>query len=209
MLAGGSGRRLAGSGKPELLVDGRRLIDTVLAACGSALVVVVSPPRAGLGDAVTVREDPPGGGPAAALATGIRALLEISADQPADRFTAVLAADLPGISASLLHRLGALLQQTPLAAGALALDPTGRRQLLVGVWRLEPLAAAARRRPDWSGLALSWLLADLEVVELPAGWPEVGDVDTADDLARWRAAGPETRSTPDRTADPSARPAGG
>lgn len=192
VLAGGSGRRLGGQDKPELLVDGQRLIDTVLAACGNARIVVVSPPRAGLGAAVVVRERPAGGGPAAALATGIQALLDAPADPPGDRLTAVLAADLPGITAPLLSRLGELLRQSPAAAGALALDPAGRRQLLVGVWRLGPLAAATRRRRSWSGVALSELFDDLPVVELPAGSREVTDIDTAVELADWHAAGPPT-----------------
>ena len=190
VLAGGSGRRLSYQDKPELMVDGRRLIDTVLAACTSARVVVVSPPRAGLGAATVVREHPAGGGPAAALATGIRALLDPPSDPPGNRFTAVLAADLPGITAALLIRLAELLRQNPAAAGALALDPAGRRQLLLGVWRLGPLAAAIHRRPDWSGVALSELLDPLPVVEFPAGSREVGDIDTPADLADWRAAEP-------------------
>ena len=76
----------------------------------------------------------------------------------AHHIVAVLAADLPGITPRLLGRLTALLVATPTAAGAVASDPRGYRQTLLGVWRLGPLAAAVGIRADWSGVALSELL---------------------------------------------------
>ena len=68
VLAGGSARRLGGVDKPALQVGGASLLERVLAAVPSAgRVVVVGPPRALPPEVVQVREQPPGGGPGAAL----------------------------------------------------------------------------------------------------------------------------------------------
>jgi len=93
VLAGASSRRLGGADKPALLVGGMSLLERqVLAARrgGARRVVVVGPRRAQLRDVACewVEESPPGSGPAAALATGVRALDEslpvvvLAADQP-------------------------------------------------------------------------------------------------------------------------------
>ncbi len=73
ILAGGGGTRLGGRDKPALPVAGVSMLDRVLAAlAGADLRIVVGPPRPGLPpDVVTVREDPPGAGPAAATAAAL------------------------------------------------------------------------------------------------------------------------------------------
>ena len=72
ILAGGQGRRLGGRDKPALLVGGRTLLDRALDAVSGVPVVVVGPPRALPAGVFRVAEDPPGGGPAAAVAAGLR-----------------------------------------------------------------------------------------------------------------------------------------
>uniref|UniRef100_UPI001296F0A6 NTP transferase domain-containing protein n=1 Tax=Cumulibacter manganitolerans TaxID=1884992 RepID=UPI001296F0A6 len=94
ILAGGRGSRLGGVDKAQVDLAGAPLIDRPLAACATARrVVVVGPPSAVAHlrgsqeryapDSVTgspadrvqvTREQPPGGGPAAATAAGLAAL---------------------------------------------------------------------------------------------------------------------------------------
>lgn len=88
VLAGGAARRLGGADKPALSVGGRPLLDRVLAACpDAATTVVVGPGRPTRRAVVAALEDPPGGGPLAALDAGLRhttapTVLVLSADLP-------------------------------------------------------------------------------------------------------------------------------
>lgn len=77
VLAGGTGRRMGGASKPDVIVAGRRMLDHVLDELAAQKVpaVVVGPPdldvRLDSPTGVTlVREDPPLGGPAAGIAAG-------------------------------------------------------------------------------------------------------------------------------------------
>ncbi|WP_431983865.1 DUF6457 domain-containing protein [Streptomyces qinglanensis] len=75
VLAGGGARRLGGADKPAVTVGGRPLLDRVLAACGdAAATVVVGPRRPTCRPVLWAREEPPGGGPLAALQAGLDAL---------------------------------------------------------------------------------------------------------------------------------------
>ncbi len=215
VLAGGRGRRLGGVDKPALNAGGRTLLQRALDAVTGVPVVVVGPDR-GLSDLVrTVREEPPGGGPAAALATGWLAL----PDLPPDAVVAALAADLPGITRVVVQRLTEAMNRetggpgnggdlvsadgsepgdpavTPALrdgpvrhpmGGAIAVDPDGRRQYLIGVWRQDRMARALSRRPDWTGRSLRELLAPVPVIEVPMSAADTADIDTPDDWARWR-----------------------
>ncbi|MEB8342804.1 DUF6457 domain-containing protein [Streptomyces endophyticus] len=94
VLAGGGARRLGGADKPGVRVGGRALLDRVLHACGGArATVVVAEPRRTARPVVWAREEPPGGGPLAALEAGIRGLE--SAPAPVAESVLVLSADLP------------------------------------------------------------------------------------------------------------------
>ena len=77
VLAGGTGRRMGGASKPDVIVAGRRMLDHVLDELAAQKVpaVVVGPPDLDVPlDSPTgvtlVREDPPLGGPAAGIAAG-------------------------------------------------------------------------------------------------------------------------------------------
>ncbi|MGH3433518.1 MAG: NTP transferase domain-containing protein, partial [Thermocrispum sp.] len=75
ILAGGAAARLSGVDKPMLEVGGKPLLHTVIGAvAGAAAVVVVGPRRTDTMRVRWAREDPPGGGPVAALAAGLAAL---------------------------------------------------------------------------------------------------------------------------------------
>ncbi|WP_211323277.1 molybdenum cofactor guanylyltransferase [Amycolatopsis palatopharyngis] len=172
VLAGGAARRLAGLDKPMVEVGGRTLLQHVLAAVRNAdPVIVVGPERGEFPGALWVMEDPPGGGPAAALAAG---LLRVP---PGIAEVAVLAADLVGVSEATVRRLRAALGQSD---GALLVDEDGRRQWLTGIWRPAALRAALPEQP--SGAALKRVLGGLSIVEVPADLGETADVDTPADL---------------------------
>ena len=98
VLAGGAAERLGRADKPGVRVGGRTLLDRVLAACADAAVtVVVGARRPTARPVVWAREEPPGGGPLAALHAGLR-------HTTADRVV-VLSADLPFLDANAVHRL--------------------------------------------------------------------------------------------------------
>jgi molybdenum cofactor guanylyltransferase len=181
VLAGGRARRLGGIDKPALMVGERNLLDTVLLACeGAAGIVVVGPPRPTVVDVRWTREDPPHGGPLAALVAGLHAMPE-----PAEA-TAVLAADLPGLRASTLRRLLDALADEPAGQrwidGALLVDPAGRPQWLAGVWRTAALRTGLAGLGDPTGQALHALLEGLPSARLPAIGAEALDIDTQADL---------------------------
>lgn len=177
VLAGGAARRLSGVDKPMLKVGRIPLLHKAIDALRDADdVVVVGPWRDGLPPVHWTRENLPGGGPVAALAAGLAAL-----QREPDADVVVLAADLPGISASTVGRLRAARGD---ADGAVLVDATGRRQWLTGVWRLTSLRDALPAQP--AGASVHRTLGALAVVEVPALLGEAADVDTAGDLARAR-----------------------
>lgn len=176
VLAGGSARRLGGVDKPSLEVGGRSLLDRVLdAVTGASRVVVVGPMRTTDRPVTWCREEPPGGGPVAALAAG---LVHVQADR-----VAVLAGDLPFLTASVVERLRA---ESAGRDGALVVDDGGRDQLLLGVWDTAALRATLPEQV--AGARLGETLGRLEPVRVrvdarPAPW---FDCDTEADLATAR-----------------------
>ncbi|MFB9903905.1 molybdenum cofactor guanylyltransferase [Allokutzneria oryzae] len=178
VLAGGAGSRLGGRDKAAVLLAGRPLLDRLLDAVpADSRVVVVGPVREVPRPVVWAREDPPGGGPVAALAAGLADVPEGSG------LVAVLAVDQPGVTSATLVRLRAAL--TADADGVVLTDADDRPQWLVGVWRTERLRAALPLRTE--GAALGRTLAALSVLRIPAENAEAHDVDTPEDLVRWRA----------------------
>jgi molybdopterin-guanine dinucleotide biosynthesis protein A len=179
VLAGGRAARLGGQAKPQLEVGGRTMLAAVLGAVADAeRRVVVGPPQPVPDDVVVVREQPPGGGPVAALRAGLPA---VESD-----VVALLAGDLPFLSAALVAQLRAALA----GDGVLVVDDGGRDQFLLGVWRTAALRAAL---PGTGGpMSLRRVLAPLTVGRLrprvPPGTPPPWlDCDTPADLARARA----------------------
>lgn len=173
VLAGGAASRLGGRHKPALPVAGRTLLDTALTAVASAAETVVVGPEVPTCRPVRwTREDPPGGGPVAALAAGLAALRT----DPAE--VAVLAADLPGLTPATMDRLRAALT----ADGAMLRDATGKRQWLIGVWRTDALRRALPADP--AGRSVRSVLGTLTGADVPELPGESADVDTPADLAR-------------------------
>lgn len=180
ILAGGSARRFGRPDKPGTLVGDRSMLDRVVDAVAGAQRVIVVGLRQPTRRPVTwLREQPTGGGPVPALATGLTAV-----EAPV---TVLLAADLPFLDAGLVT----LLTDAVAAGhdGALVVDADGRDQLLVGAWRTSALRAALPPSP--AGCRLSDILGRVSAVRVvaeatpgsPVPW---FDCDTPADLAAAR-----------------------
>ena len=145
VLAGGAARRLGGTDKPGVRVGGRPLLDRVLAACATArATVVVAAPRPTARPVTWAREDPPGGGPLAALDAGLR--------HTTAEHIVVLSADLPFLQEPTVGRLLGALRASG-RDGVLLTDPDGRDQPLVAAYRRRGCARSSPSSPD--GTALS------------------------------------------------------
>lgn len=195
VLSGGRGSRLGGADKGAIEVGGSTLLDRAVAAAADerpARVVVVGPsaPSAGGvaalggGDAEwrTTVESPRFGGPAVALAAGVRELLAwagsgadaLAADR--DAWVTVLACDLPNPAAAVavLDEHGAGVDDD----GVVLQDDDGRAQWLTARYRLPALVeAVADVRPDDS---LRALVGGLDLALVAAG-DAVHDIDTPED----------------------------
>jgi len=200
VLAGGGARRLGGADKPALTVGARSLLDRVLSACADATTtVVVGPRRATRRPVLWVREEPPGGGPLAALDAGLRHITEET--------VLVLSADLPFLRESTVRTLLAAVDEAPQhargsegsenSAGAEsfegALLDDGRDQPLLAAYRTEPLRRElALMRTEYgrlTGLPLRLLIPELRLRRVPASsdTSDALDCDTWDDVAAARA----------------------
>ncbi|MFC6088842.1 molybdenum cofactor guanylyltransferase [Saccharothrix lopnurensis] len=168
VLAGGRGSRLGGVDKALLVVDGRTLLDRVLEAVGGPGRAVVVGPRRDVPGVRWAREDPPGGGPLAGLAAGLR---WVTTD-----LVVVLAVDQPGVTRATVDRLLASVGDT----GAVLVDAGGRPQWLTGAWRADRLRAALPADPRDASARSA--LGPLDPVRVPALPGEARDVDTPADL---------------------------
>ncbi|ANG86447.1 molybdenum cofactor guanylyltransferase [Microbacterium aurantiacum] len=189
VLAGGRATRLDGADKPLLDVGGRSLLARAAdaaVAVGAADLTVVGPesPLDAVGTPVRwVREDPPLGGPAAAIVAALAA----TAAAEAPEWTLVLAGDLPHADEAA-RLLVADLDLFPADTDGVCLaDASGRPQWLTGVYRTRALREAAPALPDRGrDAAVRALLDDLAVAVLRAPAHVTDDVDTWEDLHRAR-----------------------
>jgi molybdopterin-guanine dinucleotide biosynthesis protein A len=203
ILAGGEARRLGGADKPMVEIGGRTLLDRVIEAvqfkaaqdasrddanadelasahAASPLspvsVIVVGPQRPTRHAVKWVREDPPGGGPVAAIAAGLAAC---SAE-----YVGVFAADLPFLNAATVHSLWTTLADSGEHDGAVAVDENGREQWLAAVYRRDALLAKITDQgaDNLPGLPLRRLVADLRLLRITPTGQTVLDVDTWEDV---------------------------
>lgn len=171
VLAGGRSSRL-GRAKEDVVVGGRTLLEHTLAACaGAGTRIVVGPTRDEVGeeDVVQVREDPPFGGPVAALAAAIHRV-----DAPV---VLVLACDMPDVASAVQ-----VLRVEAMGDGdAVLAEDDGRVQYLAGLYRRDALRRAlAGAAPDASMRSLLTRLS-VRTVAVPHG--STADVDHPRDLA--------------------------
>lgn len=186
ILAGGSARRMGGVDKPGVRIGGRSLLERVLAACedaGRRIVVGWRRPLPGArgGEEVLwTREDPPGGGPVAALEAGVRLVT-------GDRVL-VVAGDMPFVREGTVRGLLAAARDD----GAVLTDEEGRDQPLAAVYGTaslrRELARLAGEYGSVSGLSLRLLTSRLTLHRVRDREGAAFDCDTWDDvtLARVR-----------------------
>lgn len=177
VLAGGRSVRLDGADKSAFVLDGQTLLARVCAAVSGARKVVVvgavdNPPDGVL----LVIEDPPFGGPAAAIGAGLAAL-----GHAAGEFVAVLACDLPH-AAEAFAALSEAAERGFAADALIAADDSGRRQTLLGIYRTASLRAAVDRAGPLDGLSVRALVGELNFAEVPVPEGSTLDVDTWDDV---------------------------
>jgi molybdenum cofactor guanylyltransferase len=141
VLAGGRSQRFAPDKLAEL-VDGQPLLDLTLSAVPADFsVVLVGPPRPTMRPVELAREEPPGGGPAAALVTGLTYALSQSAEA-----LVVLPGDAPLAGTGAVVLLERLLAD-PAIEAVVAVDDSGQLQPL----QLALSAAAARSLVQLAG----------------------------------------------------------
>ncbi len=171
VLAGGTSRRMGGGDKTALSLDGLSLLERALdAVAGAERVIVVGPSRPTVREVLWTREEPVGGGPAAALAAGLALI--------AAPVVVALAADLPFVTAATVDRL----RQAAEPAGAVLVDPGGAPQWLLGAWPTDVLRAALEG--DQAGRSLRAALSPVgsALVSPHSDQPEWFDCDEPADL---------------------------
>lgn len=207
VLAGGRSSRLSGVPKAQLLWRGATLLQNAVGAAldaGAGSVVVVGPGDRWEGGAggesggaadgspdgsagvVFAREDPPFGGPAAAVAAG---MLELERARSRAVLVLVLACDMPGIAAAVAELLAAvptLAASGSAVQGAILLDSSGMRQPLAAVYSRSALAdavAGLRASGTIDGASMRALTSPLDLLELADPHGATRDVDTWNDAA--------------------------
>jgi molybdopterin-guanine dinucleotide biosynthesis protein A len=172
--AGGRARRLAGH-KLGADVVGRSLLDrTIDGLPADAYLICVGVALPTDRSVSWVRENPPFGGPLAAVAAGAAAL-----GPDVDRVL-VVGGDMPEAGRAVQALLAALRSRTDCAV---VRDNEGRRQALLSAWSRSALAQRLEALAPVEHRPLGALLDDLVVAEVPDRWGAAADVDTPDDLA--------------------------
>ena len=193
VLAGGTGRRLGGVSKPDVLARGARLLDHVLngvaaarSRLGGGRTVVVAPAGVEVPDGVLrALEDPPFGGPVAGIAAGL-ARLSAEPGGPAPR-TAVLTCDAPESWRVLPPLVRALGAAPGGCAGVCALDGD-HVQYLLGVYRTMRLhEAVAPGGGPLRDVSVRRVLGRLGVRAVGLGGLAAAarDLDTWDEVRAW------------------------
>ncbi len=181
VIAGGEARRF-GADKLQLRDDqDRTLLDVVCS--GAALyadpLIVVGPERTLSTTALWTREEPPGGGPGAALIAGL-ALVPADVEQ-----VVVLAGDSPR-GALCIPRLGAALA-TNRGVAATLVDSGGREQPITTLYDVAALRDVVAPYGDGVNISVRRLLDDLRthgVIGVPDEDGAADDVDRPDDARR-------------------------
>ena len=178
ILAGGRSSRLGGHPKSQLVFEGSTLLQRTLDAVRDARqIVIVGDPHTTLVSATTIvtRENPPFGGPAAALAAALDATTGIAAD-----WVLVLACDMPFAARAVPVLLSRLEEDA-----VLAIDDSGRQQYLLACYRRSALHDVSQAHADSvAGMSMRALVAELAttLVVVPAG--SSTDIDTWEDAIK-------------------------
>ena len=202
VIAGGAARRFGADKLALRDAEGRSLLEVTVAGVAEVAepVIVVGPERTGfrqLDEAATTsslvqlaetadgsrslvwtREDPPGGGPCAALISGLACVPDEATH------VAVLAGDAPlgGMAVT------ALRQVIDDAAVAVVTDGSGREQPMTAVYAVPALKAAVAAYGDGRDMSIRQVLDDLRpqtVVAIIDQWSASSDIDLPDDAGRF------------------------
>lgn len=180
VLAGGRGSRLGGVAKGEIRLGGERLIDIVAgAALGSGCERVVTSGNVTSELALSVRENPPFGGPVAGLAA---ALPEVKTD-----WIMLLASDLPH-ARLLCHLLAESFHHMDPELDGLVTLTDFRIQWLAGIYRRDAIEAAFERLDRVEGSSLRSVLGGLKLREVQDPEGLAHDMDTPEDLEAFKAS---------------------
>lgn len=184
VLAGGASLRFPPDKLAQLVGDEPLLNHTLASLPQEFVVVVVGSVREVARPVIFTSEDPPGGGPAAALVAGVRRALAESAD-----VIVVLPADAPlggQAAATLLSRL----EDEPSAEAVVGVDTHGREQPLQLALRLDAAEAlvAAAGPGGAAGVSARRLLDALRpgLIAHELAPVELWDIDTPEQLLVWK-----------------------
>lgn len=187
LLAGGRATRVGGAAKPLFEVGGRTLLGAAVDAARSAgadPVVVVGPVLDETLPVAWLREEPPFGGPAAAIVAALEAWPAAGGPD----WTLLLACDLPGIAPAVARLTRDVILLPADTDGMCLGDAASRPQWLIGVYRTSALRQAASALPDAGRDApVRVLLDDLAIAVVAAPDALTRDVDTWEDLEEARA----------------------
>ena len=178
VLAGGGSRRLGGVDKTAIEINGRTLLDRVLALWpAGADLVVVGPERPTRLPVTWCRESPPGGGPVSAIAAALPLV--------AAPLVALVGADMPLLGPAVRLIVDAATSAIDSGEeGAWAVTSSGRPQPLASCMTKASLAAVLP--VEVAGQAILPVLQGLRLTEVPAFDDWLLDADTEDDLQRVR-----------------------
>lgn len=189
ILGGGTGQRLGGASKPDLVVRGRRALEWALTSePGIPHVCVVPESITVPSDVIRVMEEPPRSGPAAGFIAGVQALLQVLPEDTKSRWIGLVPVDAPLATLTfplLLEAVEDSISQGHRVDGVLAYA-AGHRQNLIGVFSLD--AVRNFTVSQWVNRSMRTLLKELDTidVEVPESW--VADIDTPSDLLRAQLA---------------------
>ena len=172
--AGGGAARLGGVDKTRLPLGSSSVLATLLQAASSWDRIVVGHEAGELGAAFPqvrwCREDPPGGGPVAALAAGLALATEAE-------IVVALAGDQPWAAAAIPRLLAPLSDpRVDAAVGTVH----GRGQWLLAAYRASWLRSELA--DGGQGRSMRSLVQDRQLVEVPVSETEAFDIDTPEDL---------------------------
>ena len=171
VVAGGGAVRF-GSDKVAAVIEGQSVLDWVLDAWSfGAEHIAVGPVRPTRRPVRWCREQPPGGGPAAAVAAALPHVQH--------QWVATAAADAPLVGAAVSElRAGAVLAAEEGADGAWLVDDQGQPQPLAAIVRLTALQQVL---VDAAGDSLLRRLKQLRLHDVRAASDALQDVDTPAD----------------------------
>ncbi|WP_165214945.1 molybdenum cofactor guanylyltransferase [Schaalia sp. ZJ1691] len=189
VLAGGKGQRLGGCLKATLTIGDSTLGDRVISVLNplvSGDIIIVAPESVPAPTGTQrVMESPPGGGPMAGLAAGIRRV-EATGD---DDLVFVVAVDTPGI----IRTAKPLVEAARAAVdrgfdGVTAQGSADFIQHLHACYRLKSLAEVIDASPNTHHRSVKKVLAPLNLRALTVADADCRDVDTPEDLHYWRVS---------------------